>query len=323
MAQKSGELDSLDRIDPAAATLDQSASGYVETRNDSEDRETRQAARDTGDQPEDTEQIKGQIEETRREMGQTIDAIQEKLSFSNISDQVSEHVSNAVESAKDAVYDATIGKAVYFMKNVGDGISSSSIVRTAKNNPYPFILIGLGAGLLAYQSFSGSGRRRSNYYGDRRREFAGSGENLQSQPGGSMLNTAKESLGGLTDTVSSAAGSAYHSLTDTAHTVYSSTGEVVNRAYEKAGELGTVARDQYDHYLEENPLAVGAVALALGAAVGMAIPSTRYEGEIMGETRERLMEKAKSTATQLLDKTKHAVNEAGRTVSDQARSIAD
>jgi hypothetical protein len=55
----------------------------------------------------------------------------------------------------------------------------------------------------------------------------------------------------------------------------------------------------------------------------MAIPSTRYEGEIMGETRERLMKKAQSTATQLLDKTKHAVNEASRTVSDQARSIAD
>jgi ElaB/YqjD/DUF883 family membrane-anchored ribosome-binding protein len=275
----------------------------------------------TGESPEETEQIKGQIEETRREMGQTIDAIQEKLSFSNLSDQVSEHVNNAVETAKGAVYDATIGKAVYLMKNVGDGISNSSIVRTAKNNPYPFILMGLGAGLLAYQSFSGSGKR-SSY---RRREFSGAGKynerDRASQSG--LLSNARDSLSNVGDSVSSAAGSAYNSLSETANSVYSSTGEVVNRAYDKVGELRSTAREQYDQYLEESPLALGAVALALGAAVGMAIPSTQYEGELMGDTRERVMQKVQSSTAQLLDKTKQAVNEAGRSVSEQARNLAD
>ena len=102
-------------------------------------------------------------------MGETIDAIQDRLSFSNISDQVSEHVNNAVETAKEAVYDATIGKAVYFMKNIGNEISGSSMVRTAKDNPLPFILLGLGAGMLVYQGFSGRavGCRRDGLTGHR------------------------------------------------------------------------------------------------------------------------------------------------------------
>src|SRR5688572_23317016 len=117
-----------------------------------------------------TEEIKAQIEETRNQMGETIDAIQERLSFANISEQVSETVNNAIESAKDTAYDATIGKAVNFMKNVGDGVSHSDAFRTVKSNPLPFALIGVGTGLLAYQTFSksssgrkGNGRRLGDY----------------------------------------------------------------------------------------------------------------------------------------------------------------
>jgi hypothetical protein len=107
------------------------------------------------DTSEETEKIKAQIEETRADLGETIDAIQEKLSFSNISGQVSEQVNHAVESAKEAVYDATIGKVVNIMKNLGNDISATSIGSTIKSNPLPFILIGAGAGLLAYNAYSG------------------------------------------------------------------------------------------------------------------------------------------------------------------------
>ena len=110
---------------------------------------------------EETEHIKAQIEETRAQMGETIDALQERLSFSNLSEQVSDHVSNAIETATNTLYDATVGKAVGFMKNMGDGLSNSGFVKTAKDNPLPLILIGLGAGLLAYNSFSGSKCRRA------------------------------------------------------------------------------------------------------------------------------------------------------------------
>ncbi|MEO7658981.1 MAG: DUF3618 domain-containing protein, partial [Pyrinomonadaceae bacterium] len=121
------------------------------------------------DAGEKTNQIKGQIEETRNQMGETIDAIQDKLSFANLSEQVSEHVNHAVETAKDAVYDATIGKAANIMKDLNGELSNTAVIKTIKENPLPFALIGLGAGLFAYQSLAGkahTGRSRFELRGE-------------------------------------------------------------------------------------------------------------------------------------------------------------
>jgi ElaB/YqjD/DUF883 family membrane-anchored ribosome-binding protein len=300
--------------------MDQERSDVVdETPGDSP--ETALIAVDTDDRPEQADQIKGEIEETRSQMGDTIDAIQEKLSFSNLSEQVSEHVTNAVETAKDAVYDATVGKAANFMKDLSSDISKSSIVKTAQNNPFPFILIGLGAGLLAYQSFTdkraGSrtyrGQSRGREFDELRRDGAVGGNRSSS-----LVGDARTKLSDVSDSVSSAAGTVYEKVTGAVDTAYSGTGEAVSQAYGKVGDAGQAVREQYDHYIEENPLAVGAVALALGAAVGFAIPATQYEGELMGKSRQDLMGKVQDTASGFLDKTTQAVTDAGRDISQKA-----
>ena len=124
MAEKSSELKSVDKLDPVSTSAGAGSDEFLEKYSeDYSETERRELEANTGEAPEDTEQIKAQIEATRNQMGETIDAIQERLSFSNISEQVSETVNNAIESAKDTAYDATIGKAVNFMKNVGDGVS--------------------------------------------------------------------------------------------------------------------------------------------------------------------------------------------------------
>src|SRR5687767_9913099 len=109
MAEKTDELRRVDELDPvstaAGAGSDEFLQKYSETETDAELR----AVGITDDEPEDTEQIKARIEETRSQMGETIDAIQERLSLANIQEQVSETVNNAIESAKDTAYDATIG----------------------------------------------------------------------------------------------------------------------------------------------------------------------------------------------------------------------
>jgi ElaB/YqjD/DUF883 family membrane-anchored ribosome-binding protein len=261
------------------------------------------------DTPDGADEIMEQIEETRSQMGETIDAIQDRLSFSNLSEQVSEHVSNAVETAKEAVYDATIGKAATMMKN----LPNTNIVRTVKRNPLPFILIGAGAGLLAYQSYSG----KRSYDSSRRRSLASAATDTELEQG-SLTDTAREKLHGVSDRVSTAAGSAYNKVTGVVDSTYNQAGEMLNKAKARAGEVGTQAYDMYDHYLEENPLAVGAVALALGAAVGFAIPSTRYEAELMGDARNQLMEKAQGHASNLLDQAKQVVTEATQNISQSA-----
>lgn len=327
------------------------------------DREVRDITTNTSeDAPEETEHLKAQIEETRSQMGETIDAIQEKLSFQNISDQVkesvSEHISSAIETAKDTVYDATIRKAGNFMQSMNksvnkglDEISKSEAVSVMRANPLALSLIGLGVGLLLmngykkksyrYADTSNGGHQGKGAYASGGAAYSGGGGN---QP--SMLKSAQdkisgtassayESVGnvasGAVDTVSGAAGTAYNSVTGAASsaygtvtgaasTAYSSVGDYAGKAYEKVGDIGSQARDQYDYYIEENPLAVGAVALALGAAVGMALPSTRVEGHLMGEAKQNLLQKAQDTAGDLVDRVKQVASEAQRTITDEVKT---
>ena len=324
MAQRSSDITGRDE---SLARIDDTDNTSLTDGRDSEEREL--AADDASEQ---TETIKAQIEETRAGMGETIDAIQERLSLSNISEQVSEQVNNAIETAKHTVYDATLGKVVDLMKNTGREISNSSVVATAKDNPLPLLLIGLGAGLLAYQSYSKKNTRARGYYRQQQfqgREDYGSGRRLSSAG-----TSAASGLRSVSDTVSSAAGSAYEGVTRAANTAidgvtkaagstYSGAGDLAHRAIEKAGDIGTKAQETYSHYLEEKPWAIGAVALVAGAAIGMAIPSTRYEGELMGEARLNLMNKVQDSAGQFIDKAKEAASNATQAISDEAKTLTD
>jgi len=331
MAEKSTELTNRDDQDLdtiTASRTDEGEYGIDSTGADgSYDLSSDEAS-------EDTDQIKAQIEQTRSQLGETIDAIQERLSFSNISEQVSDTVNSAIETAKDTAYDATIGKAVNFMKNVGDEFSQSGAFRSVKNNPLPFALIGLGAGLLAYQSYSGKGSRRGdgrmyrkNFYGDQSREadYARTGTSSTNRGLGDKASRALEGVSSTAnsalESVSSSAGAAYDSVTGAVTNAYSGAGEFASRAYDRAGEFGTVAQEKYDQYLEQNPLALGALAVAVGAAVGFSIPSTTYEGQVMGEARENLMNRVQDAAGSLVDKAKQVASEAGETIKEETRNL--
>ena len=66
----------------------------------------------------------------------------------------------------------------------------------------------------------------------------------------------------------------------------------------------------FQRLVKENPLAVGAAAVAVGAAVGLALPSTRIEQEYMGEASEKIVDKAQQVARDAMDKVKSATQPA-------------
>lgn len=49
------------------------------------------------------------------------------------------------------------------------------------------------------------------------------------------------------------------------------------------------AQNQMQRMLRENPLMIGAAAIVVGAAVGMALPETERENELMGEVRDSVV----------------------------------
>lgn len=320
---------------------------YLESRSTGDD----EAAATPADEitPE-TEQIKDQIEETRSNLGETINAIQERLSISNITeqvkDEVSDHISSAFQTAKHSVYEATIGKAGTIMSYLDKGIKDmekTNFGRAASKNPLALSLIGLGLGMLLINGYST--KKRSSYsYNDYDDEDNYNRRSLSAKGGKSTFETAQNKVGDFAgqayEGVSSAAGAVTGKAGDYAGAVSSTVGDYAGKvsgtvsdyagqAYEQVGNLGDKAKDfagsaqdQYEYYMDENPLAVGAVALALGAAVGMAFPSTQVENRLMGETREQLMTKAQETAREALGKVQQAAGNVGETVKQVAGEVA-
>jgi len=253
---------------------------------------------------EDTERLRGDIEDTRAEMSQTINEIQERLSPDRIMGQV-----------KESVRDATIGKVEKVMQNVGDKITSatepaveamgragnaiketgSSVAGTVRQNPIPAALIGLGVGMLIVNRF------RNNTRGAKYsvREHGYSPRGLPSD------------LGYSPDEYDQAMGRSYDRMNNTGGGIAQSTTETMSRVGRQARDGAVRVSSQIERVVRENPLAVGAAAIAVGAAVGLALPTTTVEQEYMGEASERLVDKAQQVARGAMDKVQNAVTEAG------------
>ncbi|MFL5333017.1 MAG: DUF3618 domain-containing protein [Geminicoccaceae bacterium] len=88
-----------------------------------------------------------------------------------------------------------------------------------------------------------------------------------------------------------------------------------SRLYDYGSSAGSGLMDQGSRtvdYVQEQPLLLGALGIAVGAAVGLLIPPSRYERELAGSVRQNLGDAAWD-----------AVHEAGRRASRVADSVLD
>jgi hypothetical protein len=94
-----------------------------------------------------TDDIRSQIEQTRAEMGDTIDAIQTRLSPSRV-----------IADAKDSVTDATMGR----LRRIADRTRNSgeSVLQMVRANPLPVGLLATAAVGLVAGALHASNRRR-------------------------------------------------------------------------------------------------------------------------------------------------------------------
>ena len=80
--------------------------------------------------------------------------------------------------------------------------------------------------------------------------------------------------------------------------------------------------DSFQRALRTNPLAVGAVTLALGAAIGLALRRPQRENQLMGEARDTLLERAQGFAQETVEKVQHVATEAQQTVTETVKEEA-
>lgn len=131
---------------------------------------------------------------------------------------------------------------------------------------------------------------------------------------GSLAHDASQAAGDLGHQVTDAAGNVLEGASDLAgrvatqtsnaasalvHGVQDASMGVVHGAEDAGHYLASGARSQarrveqgFHATLEENPLALGAAAVALGALVGYALPRTHGEDALMGSARDEMMQRA-------------------------------
>lgn len=78
-----------------------------------------------------------------------------------------------------------------------------------------------------------------------------------------------------------------HSLRDSISDKWDATKERAGSAKDFTSRKVHGAGDSFQHMLEENPLALGAMGVAVGALLGGLLPSTEAEDRWMGDLRER------------------------------------
>jgi ElaB/YqjD/DUF883 family membrane-anchored ribosome-binding protein len=132
----------------------------------------------------------------------------------------------------------------------------------------------------------------------------------------SVQQTAGDVASNVGQTASQVATTVGQTAGDVASNVQQTAGQVADTVGQKAGQgaqqVQTVARDvgyNAGRALQENPLAFGAIAVAVGTAVGMALPSTRKEQEMLGPARDQLIGRAEQTAPQALSSAEQQARE--------------
>jgi ElaB/YqjD/DUF883 family membrane-anchored ribosome-binding protein len=238
---------------------------------------------------------RAEIERTRADMSETVDAIQERLSPENLKEQ-----------AKDRVKEATVGRA----QEAGSGI-----VETIRANPLPAALTGIGLGWLlvsARRSASGQTRYRGRAYPyDYPPRYEG---RATTTSGGTSVPSPGEALGRARDRVDESATQAQDRASEAASQAQDRVSNLTHQARYQARR----ASGGFERMVRENPLAMGALAVGAGAALGLAIPQSTQEHEVMGEARDTFVEKAQEKAQDAQQRVGRVAQEAQSAAKEEA-----
>jgi ElaB/YqjD/DUF883 family membrane-anchored ribosome-binding protein len=261
--------------------------------------------------------LRSGIERTRADMGETIGELRHRLDPAHLKDQLKEQVRDQVKEqvtehynqVKDSIRQATLGKVEVMVERMGETVSQTrrSIVETVTANPIPSALVGIGLAWLlmnrgdgqANRPGSSNGRRSGNPSGERSDDSDQSWGDRASAMAGEIQGTATELAGKIRESAAGAIDQAQGAA---------------SRIADQAQTQGRRAQQHFDTAMRDGPLAVGAIALAMGTAVGLALPRTRKENEWMGEARDTFVDNAQAAAGS-------AIEHVAQTVTDELPSM--
>lgn len=293
----------------------------------------------------DSATIRAEISETRERLSDTISAIGERLNPQAVKEQVTERV-------KESIREATIGRVEHMAQRAAHTVNTTrtSITDTIRDNPVPAAMVAIGLGWMLFNGrregtsahrISETARDRLNDSGTYSRSnlFAGSyphddqSDNDGQEAGrvARAAQAAKERIGNAAHSVGDSVRERASGLADrgreladrAGNTASSVAGSVSSRTQDVAGAVASRTRQgarRVEDTFYENPLAIGAVTVALGVMAGLVAPASDREVRLMGDARERVADRVKDVAHEAKDKAQHV---AERVVDETKRAVRE
>lgn len=210
-----------------------------------------------------------------------------------------------------------LDRSLGYLKDHG-GELSQTLGATMRNNPVPVVLTLAGITWLVASSYNS----RQPPGQDLSSRFSRSGVGQKLQQG---AQSARERIQSTAMSAREKFQSRGESTSDEwSSTGSSSSGRLSNAMHSARDSASIRAREMQDRMytmMNEQPLVVGALAVAVGAIIGTAIPSTQYENRILGTARDRTLSKAQEIGQQQYESLKDSMqqgSQAGQSGTSQS-----
>lgn len=286
--------------------------------------------------------LKADIDQTRAEIGETLQAIEEKLAPGQLASDAAHAVKERASRTVEQVMNSAGEKASQLADQTRD--AASVVADRVRDNPIPAALLGIGLGWLVYRAFSGRGDGYE--YADLDDDWAGDAEWTTYEEGsgrgwgGGVLRSIADNpipaalisigIGWLAS--NARRGGTYQSRStggewagepseeweeggtrsglrggvrdwaqsarDVAHDARHRVGDMTSRTSQRLAQVTRRSQTQLSRMFQQNPLAFGVAAAAVGAAIGLSMPESERENAYLGQARESMMERAREAAGQ-------------------------
>ncbi|MFC6490144.1 DUF3618 domain-containing protein [Nitratireductor sp. GCM10026969] len=261
--------------------------------------------------PRSAAELEREAEAARDRMIDTAHKIQDRLTPGRIIDEVGSYFR-----------DSDGATAVHNLKN------------QIRDNPLPLALIGTGVAWLIMGSGAGTAQARREHaaepdasdtdamwqdtHGLPRTGVAPVPKSGQGQPSvkdraGGAMHAASRAAGSVGEKFGSAYASAAESASGATHSMAEGGQHIGQRARgagRSAVDAGTRAQRAISHTLRQEPIIIGAVGIALGAAIGAFMPRTRAEEEYLQPYEDSVRGRMQETARHGLDSAKDVASKA-------------
>ncbi len=301
--------------------------------------------------PDETNELRSEIDTTRRRMDDTIGALGERLQGRHLVDEVLGFFRQNSDQSRE------IGQKITQTAST----AMHSVTDTIKANPVPALLIGAGVGWMIYQNSrashshgydarfddegyplpddpdadglydrpleytsggatpAGAGSFGSDYNAGGSIRGTGPGGETSSKIGQAVHQVA-EKASQATQQVKQRLTDASASLRDRSHTVGEQAREIGTRVQERARQTYRRSRERVVSTATEHPLELGLACLALGVIAGLAVRTPARLDRAIGPSVDRLKDRTRQAGGELLQKGQRVAQAAAEAAKEEARS---